>query len=291
MKKIILLSSIVATLSFGAEVQWGHGTVKVKGGFIGLDYTISDDIDTYTLIENHKNLMNTNWFYGYDFTIFDSKKIRQAQRTINTGISNLNTFLDITGTSLTIPELEYRLQGADLGISIGYDLIHESDRDYLGVGAYGGISLPYIKSSKSLSSTVKVNLALADYFKDSKTEFTTFKIGIGAYGQKSLNDMLSVYANAIYAFQTGSVENDYINSDFDVDGTYLELNAGLKFRPVKGKVGFLSPNLYGTIGWRYREWNVDDVALNISGIASLHTPKSDMKFSTNVVTVGLGYSF
>jgi len=294
MKKIVMLSALVATFAFSAEIQWGHGTIDLKGGFLGLDKTISDDVDTYSFVESHKNLFSSNWFYSYDITLIDSKKIKQMQKNYNIGASKANSLiskLGIKNSYITIPELEYRISGADVGFALGYDLLHESESDYLGVGLYTGLSVPYIKSKKSVSRTVSANLEMAKYFQDSQTDLLTYKIGMGVYAQKSLNDMVSIYGNSAYAYQRANIENDYAKADFDVDGSYFEVGAGLKFHVIKADAGILSPRLYGTIGWKYRKWNVDDVALNISGISALQTPKSDMEFSTNTFTVGIGYSF
>ena len=294
MKRVILLSSLAATFALSAELQWGHGTIDLKGGFLGLDSTISDDIDTYSFVEYHKNLFNSNWFYSYDITILDSKKIKQLQKNYKLGASKANSILSNLGVKesyIKIPELEYRVSGVDIGLALGYDILHKSQSDYLGVGVYTGLSLPYIKSNKSLSRTVTANLAMADYFKKSQTDIVTYKIGVGLYAQKSLNDFISIYGNSVYAYQRANVENSYAKADFDVNGNYFEVGAGLRVDLVKANIGFLSPRAYGTIGWKYRKWQVDDVALNISGIPSIKTPKSDMEFSTNTFNIGIGYSF
>ncbi len=293
MKQILAISLITTTLLSSAELQWGHGTIDLKGGFLGLNKTISDDIDTYSLVENHKNFLNSKWFYSYDITVFDSKKMKQLQKNYNTGASIANDYIkSLDGSNyITIPELEYRLAGADVGLSVGYDFLHESENDYLGLGLYVGISAPYIKSNKSISKTISANLAVAEYFKKSKTDFLTYKIGVGVYGQKKLTDIISIYGNSVYAYQRANIENDYAKADFDVDGSYFEVGAGLKFKVLESDIGILSSKLYATVGWRYREWKVKDVSLNISGISTISSPKSDMTFSTNVFTIGVGYSF
>ena len=296
MRKSFLLSTLLSSLLFSGEFEWGKGTIEVKGGFLGLTGTISDDIDTYALVENHKNIFNTNIFYGYDLVFFDSQTIKQLQNNYNSGASQANSLINSSGMGnnyIEVPTIEHRLKGVDAGVTLGYDILHKSESDYLGVGLYLGISAPYIKSKKSDSNAI--SNALASAYKTSKTEFTTYKVGVGIYAQKSLTDLISTYGSAIYAYQKASVKNSYAKSDFSVNGNYLELNAGLKFQPLKedydlGIITF-SPRLYAKIGWRYREWNVDNIAINLSGIASIKTPKSDMKFSTNVAYIGLGYSF
>jgi len=291
MKKITILSILVVNFAFSSEFQWGHGTMELTGGFVGLNESISGDVDTYSLVEEHKNLLGTNFFYGYNLTYFDSKKMKQLQKEYNAGASSANSFIQKSGVgskTIKIPEMEYRLQGIDAGITLGYDLLHNSEDNYLGLGLYAGLSVPYIDSSKSDSSS-KVSDAI-NLYKASQTDISTYKIGAGIYAQKSLTPFLSIYSNAIYAYQSGNIKNDYAKSDFDTNGNYLEVGAGLKFSAIKADIGILSPRLYGTLGWRYRKWQVDDVSIDISG-ASLKAPKSDLQFSSNTFNLGFGYSF
>ena len=48
--KINLLTFVVISLNAG-EIQYGKGTFDIKGGFIGLDKTISADLQTYSHIK------------------------------------------------------------------------------------------------------------------------------------------------------------------------------------------------------------------------------------------------
>jgi hypothetical protein len=291
MKRSIILSAMLASSLFAIELQWGHGTMELEGGFLGLSETISDDIDTYSLVQSHKNFSDSKYFYSFTFTIFDSKKMKDIQKTYNTGVKQANSVISAISKGdsyITIPQMEYRLEGLDVGISLGYDLVHNSDKDYLGVGAYTGVSAPIIKSNKSLSRTISANAELAKSYLDSDTEILSYKIGLGVYGEKSLSSIASIYGSAIYSYQTLNIKNDYAKADFDLNGKYLELNAGVK---LEANNSSKFSGLYGTLGWRYREWQVDDAAINISGIGSIKTPESDMKFSSNALSVGLGYSF
>ena len=290
MKKIAILSILVANFAFSSEFQWGHGTMELTGGFVGLSETISGDVDTYSLVEEHKNLLGTNFFYGYKLTYFDSKKMKQLQKEYNAGASSANSFINKSSTgdkTIKIPEMEYRLQGIDAGVTLGYDLLHNSEDNYLGLGLYAGLSVPNIKNSTSDSSS-KISDAL-DLYKASKTDISTYKVGAGIYAQRSLTPFLSLYSNVVYAYQTGNIKNDYAKSDFDTNGKYFEMGAGLKLN-AKANMGILSPRVYGTIGWRYRKWQVDDVSIDLSG-GTLKAPKSDMQFSSNTFNVGFGYSF
>jgi len=180
--------------------------------------------------------------------------------------------------------------------------LHKDDDNFLGVGAIVGVSLPWIDSSKNsnLSSNFDASKSLFGAFKDTKTTVQTYKLGATVNFQKSLIDKkLSLYGIGSYAMQTGKIKNDYLDSDYSVDGTFQEYNLGLYFTPFtqKYKWGFLtlSPRIYATIGYKYSKWTVDKMTINMSG----HEINSDilsplaMEFNmdSSIGYFGVGYSF
>jgi len=286
--KKIYLSLMLCSLLNGAKLEFGHGKVDLTGGILGLQGTISDNINTYSFIIEHDNLFSSNLFYSLDLTLLDSNKLKQITTPyMNNLLSNTNNLLSKRSLSqLRIPEMEHTIQGADLGLGIGYDLINADDRNYLGIGLYIGASLPYISSSKSSKEKIDLNSINANYFLDSDTDILTYKLGVGLYAQKSLGDVLDIYTKAIYAYQNANVSNSYANLDIDVNGKYLEYGAGLNIRFAK-----LSKNFYVTIGAKHKEWDIGKVGVNISGTNLFKTPKSNMKIKSEVITLGVGYSF
>ena len=309
MKKIVLSLVTLTLLSSASEVQYGTGTFNMTGGFLGLTGTIGTDVDTYTLTERHSNIAGTNIFYGYDFTWYDSQKMKQAQHTYNDLATRANGFLPATASSWEIPSMDYRLKGLDANVRLGYDVIHEGEGDFLGLGLLLGISVPWIDSSTDddaepsfgfIRDNASNLLTANDYFKDSKTEIMTYKIGPSINFQKTLvSDKLSVYGIASWAYQTGYIENDYIKSKFTVNGTYTELNMGLHYTPFTEnyKWGWLtlSPRIYATMGYKYSKWDVDEMIINISGaeMSSKILDPLGMEFGmdSSIAYVGLGYSF
>ncbi len=294
MRKSLILALCVS-FSSASEFQFGTGTFTMEGGFLGLTSSIDNDIESFTVGTRHSNFGET-LFYGYDFTWYDSKNLIQAQQTYN-------NFAD----ALSIPEMEYRVKGLDINFRVGYDVIHRDEDNYLGVGLVVGASLPWIDSSKNATPNLDFfqnNMGgLSDgknLYEDSQTDIMTYKIGPTVTFQHGLiSNKLSVYGVASYAYQTGSVENDYAKSDFDVDGIFQEYNIGLYFTPftTKFKWGFLtlSPRVFATIGYRYSKWSVDKMVIDTSGAnldsETLAPYEHDFDMISSVGYFGLGYSF
>jgi len=297
MKKRALL--LLATLSlYSEEIRYGHGTMDFSGGFLGLNKTISESVDIYSIEENHKNIFSSNVFYSFNLTLYDSKKLKQMQNIYNTGINQAVSWMPFVSGDIFVPTIDYRIKGVDASISIGYDLIHKSENSYFGVAPYLGINLPTISSSSdnsfvSIPDNIDTSV-LKDFYKASDTDITTFKLGASFYSSYEIKKSISIYLNGAYAYQTGSIANSYINSDFSVDGTYSSLDAGLKFSPLDKDYKLLgitlSPRLYMTLGAKYDKWDIDDVALDISGL-NLKTPKSTMSIENKSAYFGVGYSF
>jgi len=311
MNKIILLLIAFPLISTASEIEYGTGTFSMKGGFLGLTGTIGTDVFTYSFVERHSNLPATNFFYAYDFTWYDSETLKQAQHTYNNITSTANnfssSFLPNTLSSYAkIPTMTYRVKGLDTNLKAGYDVIHEDQDNFLGLSLLIGLSMPWIDSSRDAVpdfSFIRNNLGnilnATDYFKSSKTSVKSYKIGPSVTLQKSLNKKLSVYGSGSFAYQTASVENDYIDSKFSVNGTFQEYNIGLYFTPFTEEYQWgwlkLSPRIYGTLGYKYSKWDLDKMVINTSGaeLSSDILEPLGMKFGmdSSIGYVGIGYSF
>ena len=296
-KKSLVAILSLSSIMWGTEFQYGNGTFNMEGGFLGLTGSIDTDIASYSIVDRHSNI-GDNLFYGYDLTWYDSKDLIQAQKTYNDFASKIS-----------IPSMEYRLKGLDANLRVGYDVIHQDKDNFLGIGAIVGISMPWIDATKndnttpdlgSISSDIGGMISAEDMFKNSKTEIMTYKIGPTVTFQKALVEKkLSVYGGGSYAYQTGNIKNDLINSDFSVDGTYQEYNLGLYFTPFTEtfKWGWLTlnPRIYATIGYKYSKWEVDKMVINTSGQKfdsdKLMPFKKEFNMDTSIGYFGIGYSF
>jgi len=284
------LVSILCNSLYAGEVQYGHGTFEMNGGFIGLTQDITADINTYSMIEQHKNIASSTWYYKYNFTWYDSDDMIQAQDTIN---SYSNGFLQNPVTKTT-PSIDYRLQGLDLNVVLGKDLFHEDENNYFGAGILLGLSIPWIDSKKSDSNNDSTSDNAMNAMKDSKTKMLTYKIGPSITARKSLNKYFTVYGSATYAYQTGSFKNDYAKTDLNVDGIFQEYDFGIRFQPVSIDYEFgwltISPRLYATLGYRYTSWDLNDIAMDVTGIRTT-VNQIDFNMNSSITYVGIGYSF
>jgi hypothetical protein len=289
MKKLFVLS-VAAIALFAGEIQVGHGTFKLKGGFIGFSQEKSTDITTYSIVENHKNIFSSGWYYGYEFTWYDSDTLTNAQQTI------VSTAQSMPGMSAptTIPAIDYKYQGLDVNVVLGRDLYSKNENQFFGLGVLLGISLPYIDTGKSSSNNDSLSDSTMNAMEKSKTKISTFKIGPSFKTSFALGGYVSVYANGTYAYQTGRIKNDYANVDTHVNGNFEQFEAGVKFQPFAQnyKLGFitLKPRLYFTLGYRYSYWKLKDVYINVTGV-EFNENTTDMNMKTSVVYAGLGYSF
>jgi len=300
MKKLSLF--LLGTLSlFSGEFRYGYGDMTFEGGFLGFSQSVTEHIDTYSYEESHKNMLGSQWFYAYSITWYDSKHFQQMQSTYNNTVTNIGSkfFPSTPSNALFIPTMDYRLKGFDASLSLGYDLYHEDENNYFGLAGYLGIDLPTIDTKKSdnytatLPSGVDTSL-LEKYFLPSQTDIKTYKIGMGFYGRKALMPMLSLYANGVFAYQNASIENDYAKSDFSVNGTYGSFDIGLRFQPLEEEYEVMgitwSPRVYVTAGYKLERWQLDDVAIDISGMGIQMAP-TDMSIDTDIFYLGIGYSF
>ncbi len=307
MKKIVWSLVTLTALISAAEFQYGTGTFNMEGGFtkMGLSPSVSTDIDTFSLVNRHTNIAGTDAFYSYDVMWMDSKTLKQAQQTYNDLSGTANSMIPLS-SPWEIPSMDYRVKGLDINIKAGYDVLHENEDNFLGLGLLVGMSIPWIDSSNSaapgtdslefLLDHEDAALNLYDLFQKTKTTMMTYKIGPTINFQKSLNKNLSIYGTGSIAYQTGYIENDYIDSKFSVNGSYQEYSAGLYFTPFTEtyKWGWLSlsPRVYATLGYKYSKWDVDDITIDIYK-NSIKIDPLVMKFGmdSSVGYFGVGYSF
>jgi len=299
MKKILLSLLTISALLPASEFQYGSGTLNMNGGFLGLTETIGTDVTTYSLVERHSNLFSSDFFYGYDVTWYDSKRLKQAEHSYNGMVDTVNNPLSNVTNSIKVPEIEHRLQGLDANVRIGYDVIHQDDSNFLGLGVLLGLSIPWIDSFPN-NSIPTLNKSDDSYFEDSKTEMMTYKIGPTVSFQKTLiSDKLSFYGTGSLAFQTASIENSYAKSKFTVNGTFQEYNVGLYYTPFTKDYDLgwftLSPRLYATIGYKYTKWDLDEMIVDISGMelssTILNPLQTKFGMDSSIGYVGVGYSF
>ena len=290
MQKTLLTLVALSTTIMAVELEYGTGTFSMEGGFIGLTGSLSTDIDAYSLVDRHSNLMS-DFYYGYDFHLYDSEMMKQGQHTYNGIASGFNRF-----SPIDVPKMEHRVKGLDMNVHLGYDMIYRDQNNFFGVGVTMGASMPTIDS---ISMNKKLFEKTEEILEKTQTKIKTYKIGPSFTMQKSFNPYVSVYGTGSFTYQTGEVKNKFIDGKYSVDGTFQSYNVGLYFTPFTDdyKLGWLtlSPRLFATIGYRYSKWNVDKMAIDVCGckmdsemMDSLET-KFGMDSSIGYFGVGLSF--
>lgn len=287
----VATGGVFAFLTHG-EIEYGMGSMELQGGFFGLNGTISDKVTTYTIKNEHANLFNSNLNINYKVSWYDSGKVDQGVASYNGFANSTNT---VTQGAFTLPAINYKVQGLDADIGVGWDIVHAGKHDYLSIGPDIGISSPVLESTSSSSSNSGTTSGQLLSFISSNTNMWTYKIGGQIRASKSLNQYLYLYASSIYAYQTARVENKAIGLNVQLDGRFNENEIGIRLQPLEYKYNVTSwfsidPQLYFTAGWRYSQWTLDKMSVDLfnTGIP-LHPSKFQMTSSASYV--GIGYSF
>jgi hypothetical protein len=212
----------------------------------------------------------------------------QGQTTLNSAIASVNNAL------ITIPSLDYRLQGLDVNCVLGKDIYHKDENNFFGIGLMVGISLPWIDSSKSDDNDDSTSDDTMNLMKKSETKIRTFKVGPTISASKSFNKYFMIYGTATYAYQIGTLKNSYADADLNVHGSFQEYDLGVKIEPFAQnyKLGFLtvSPRLYGTVGYRYTKWTLNDIAIDVTGTEQTFQ-QTDFTSDNSIFYFGIGYNF
>jgi len=279
MKKIIFLSSVAIVSLLSKEIEVGSGTFNIKGGFIGLDFSKKVDIKSVSIVEKHKNIFGSSFFYKYDLNYYRSKDLTTAQKTIS-GI-----------TPIRVAPIKYKYEAVDFNLVLGKDLVYNNN-SFVGSGILLGISIPYIDSGSSSSSNNNSNILKA--LKKSKTKMLTYKIGFNLNGKYEFNKYFSFFVSGSYAYQTAYVKNSYANVDTSANGIYNDFDVNFRFTPFsyKKKVWFftLNPKFYVSAGFKHSYWKLKNLAIDVTG-NNLTFNKTDFTSDINVAYLGVGYDF
>jgi hypothetical protein len=274
------------------EVEYGRGSIALTASMIGLNGTISDDVTTYTIKNEHHPSPIKHINYNYKISWYDSQQINQAITTYDGYVSDFNGY---TGDALSIPQIAYKIKGLDADIGIGYDIIDIGSKDYFSIGPDIGLSFPSIESTLASSDSSSQSGDASSLFNASNTKITTYKVGLQMRVSKSLTSYLSIYASSVYAYQMARLENNEINLDIYTDGVFNENEIGIRLQAIERKYILtswfsLSPQLFFTAGVRYSSWELNDVAINLFDY-DLALPKNTFKVESTTMYAGIGYSF
>ena len=297
---VLTRSATLACLSFASiapahalELRYGSGDFDMGAAakpFVSMDPSL--EVDTWTLAEPHRNINDSPLYYQFRADYFDSDTVNQMTDLASVSMtSNLpvigSSVTDLIADNTAIPvPADYRIHGVNFDVGVGYDVL-KTARGHVGVGVNTGVSTPFMKVRNVLPAA---NLAL-DMLDTFDTEVTTYKAGVAVQGSYQATPWLEVAGNASLNHQTGEMDNGWVGSGIDMDGTYRTLEVEAKLKPAKLLNQPQLKNAFVSIGHSRSDWNYDSAAIN-TPIGSASVPGMfDADFTHDSTWIGAGYDF
>ena len=294
--KILLSLVTIVSFSQAMEFRISSGTFnwQMSMPFMRCDFDL--DTNVYSISEQHNNFGDSKVYYFYNADIYQSDYMDQMTTFITKPLTYdvpvFGSFNDAVAkyTSIPVPA-DYKIRGFDLNLGIGYDLFKDK-KGVIGVGINTGISLPVMKM-KNMKQSAEVTYKMLEA---TETSIATYKFGPVIHANYEIAPKFLVYGSFSTGLQTGSIENDWVNSSFDVDGSYTALDIGLRYTPWSSTkdLGWLrlDPKLFFTAGYSYKKWKMDDAKLNTFNIVEFSSGGLfTVDFDMNYIYVGVGYDF
>lgn len=281
MKRFVLPLVLMVSSSQALDLRYGQGDFEWSASALGYDSSIIVDDKIFSINEQHKNIGDGPWYYFGNIDIHSSKQL-DAMTDIADNISNL---LPIAPDDVAPFPTTYELSGLDMDIGVGYDL-YQDDRSFFGIGVMTGFSTPFMEMKNYLESAEALN----DLLNDTSTDVETYKLGISLQAAYNLAEIFSIYGTAIFAYQTGTLDNELIQSSLDVTGTYTAFDIGVKYylTNLSGE----ESNFYAKLGYAYKDWTIDDISGSLGGFDVpnlLSVVETEM--TVDYIYLGIGYNF
>jgi len=293
---ILFLLLAIPSVSHAMEFRIGPATFnwQLDMGFMQSDFDINATV--FSISEQHNNFADSKFYYFYNADIYQSDYVDKittlVTRPITQDYPGFGSVNDAVADNSSIPvPADYKIRGFDLNLGLGYDLFRNK-KGLVGVGINTGISLPVMKM-KNMDQAISTTYKLLE---TTETSITTYKLGPILHAQYEIIPKVLMYGTLSAGLQTGSIENDYVKSSLDVDGSYTFLDLGVRFTPWEktADLGWiqLSPKLYFTVGYSYKKWDMDDITVDTYDIATFSSGGLfSNSFDTNYFYLGLGFDF
>lgn len=298
--KLLTFTAVTVTLTHAVDLRIGSGSMTTSMQVINLFEGSADmDTDILSLTEQHENLplINERFYYFFRADLYRSETVDTFTDYASLPLQYTWPFIDQSisdmaeeYTTLPVPS-DYRIRGFDFDVGIGYDLIR-SPEGYVGIGLGTGLSMPFFEMRNYLESLTFTY----DILQETETEIMTYKIGPTLQMGYHVNSYLHLYLSGAYGYQTGSMENDFVNSSMDVDGSYRMIDIGITCRlsGATRKWGWLtiSPELFVVAGYTYSRWDIDETSMNLYDMLQINSFGTfTMTFESRYPYFGIGYNF
>ncbi len=297
MKYKTILSLVTAGITLHAlELRIGTATFNWQMGMTFMQCDFDLDATVYSLSEQHNNFSDTKFYYFYNADLYQSDTMDRLTTFITQPLTYdfpvFGSFNDAVAdyTSIPVPA-DYKIRGFDINLGVGYDLIH-TKQAVVGLGINTGLSLPVMKM-RNLRKSAEITYNLLD---STDTTIKTYKLGPILHAMYHMDDRLLAYGSFSAGYQTGTIENDWVRSSLDVDGTYRALDLGVRYTPWKSSRDFgwikVDAKLFFTAGYSHKKWEMDEVKVDAFTIAEFRSGGLlKNSFDTGYWYAGVGYDF
>lgn len=296
--KIYLSFVTVCTITqlHAVELRMGTASFNWKMGMTFMHTDFDIDANLLSISEQHNNFGNSRFYYFYNADLYRSSFVDKITTLMTTPLTYefplVGSFNDAVADHTTVPvPADYRIRGFDLNLGAGYDLWHGT-KGVFGIGVNTGLSLPVMKM-KNLQKSAQITY---DLLEESDTTVRTWKLGPIVHAQYQVAPQLLFYGSFSAGYQTGSIENDWIASSLNVDGSYTTLDLGIRWTPLQTSkdLGWihLDPKLFITAGYGWKKWEIDDVTIDAFDIAEFSSQGLfENSFDAKMWYLGIGYDF
>ena len=297
---IAVLSALFASTASAGEYRFATGKFNWKLNFPFMSTDIDQTVGVLSYNEAHSNILSSKFFYYYNVDLYTAKLsnkltsyIKEATTTIPKNPMSDYASMASKYSPISVPT-EFKIHGIDANVGLGYDLVNDK-KFILGVGVNTGLSLPYLDSSTSKDTKIKMP-DIAPKVDMGKTDMFTYKLGPMLYAQLNITKKLSAYASGSYGYQVGWISNAYLGSSLTVHGQYNYIDIGLRYRPWEKNIdlGFfeINPSFYLTAGYMHKEWKINDI--KVTAFKNLTAKLGGVvknRFKNDYGYLGIGYSY
>lgn len=294
--RLLFLLLFFTTVIHAVDLRIGKGTMEMQMGVMNFVEGSADlDITVLSLNEQHANLplLDDRLYYFFNADIYQSDTLDTMTYYASLPATYQWPFIgqSISGmaeqyTKLPVPS-DYEVRGFDLNLGVGYDLL-KSNRGFIGVGVNTGISMPFFKVrnySEGLDFTYNI-------LQETKIDIMTYKIGPSLQMAYALSGYLQIYGSGSVGYQTGKMENDFVNSSMTINGSYKTADIGAKLSFTKAAKDSADMTFFARLGYVYKSWDIDDMQMNLFKMLEVNTMGMySMKFESRYPYIGLGFNF
>jgi hypothetical protein len=290
MKLSIVMLSIFSLLS-AFEIRYGRGEFDMNMKIDNfMKFSKKLDIETISLVNSHDNIARSRFYIFYDVDIYrsdyvDSKIAMMEDMFYLPSKIIPKPFSDKVKDFAPFPS-DVQVGGIDMNIGGGFDIL-ESDEGYIGIGLATGLSTPYIymKNGNRFVAPFMGAMSVTD------TTITSWKSSLAVQGEYRFFKNFSIDGSALYGYQFARVQNGWIRSEIDMEGTISALDMKLKYD--LGGLAKWGEGISLNAGMNSKSWESESVKVKVMDSILEKEVGSTMNINFDTVNyyMGIGYRF